>query len=66
MIIERWLTVPENQPLLEEERGRIDLEEIRREVPHNIGALESLSRRTFLRWIDRFEFGPRRRTLPSR
>ena len=66
LIIERWLTVPENQPLLEEERGHIDIEEIRRKVPHSIGALESLSRQTFLRWIDRFEIGPRRRTLPSR
>lgn len=66
MVIERWLTVPENQALLEEERGHIDVEKIRSQVPHSIGALESLSRQTFLRWIDRFEFGPRRRALPSR
>ena len=66
LIIERWLTVPDNQALLEEERGHIDAEKIRSAVPHNIGALESLSRQTFLRWIDRFEFKPLRRALPSR
>ena len=66
LIIERWLTVPENQALLEEERDRVDVESIRRQVPNSIGALESLSRQTFLRWIERFEFGPRRRALPSR
>ena len=66
LIIERWLTVPENQALLAEEGERIDVDDIRRKVPENIGALESLSRQTFSRWIDRFEFGPRRRALPSR
>lgn len=65
-IIERWLTVPENQPLLAEERDRVDVEAIRRMVPDNIGALEAQSRKTFSRWIERFEFGPRRRALPSR
>ena len=65
-IIERWLTVGDNQAVLADEAGRVDPDAIRRAVPGNIGALEALSRATFGRWIDRFEIGPRRRALPSR
>jgi GMP synthase (glutamine-hydrolysing) len=65
-LIERWLTVPENQALLAQERGAIDPNEIRRQTPVSIGALEALSRETFSRWIDRFELSPRRQRLPSK
>jgi GMP synthase (glutamine-hydrolysing) len=65
-LIERWLTVPDNQATLRDEAGRVEPEVIRAETSERIGALETLSRQTFLRWVDRFEFGPRRRTLPSR
>lgn len=65
-LIERWLTVPANQPTLEAEKGRIDPDAIRGQTVASIDALESLSRDTFSRWIDQFEIGPRRRRLPSR
>lgn len=65
-LIERWLRVPENQPVLVAERGRTDPDAIRRRTPEAIGPLKELSRETFTRWIDRFELTPRRRTLPSR
>jgi GMP synthase-like glutamine amidotransferase len=39
---------------------------IREQTGHSIDALQALSRRTFSRWIERFELTPRRRTLPSR
>jgi GMP synthase (glutamine-hydrolysing) len=65
-LIERWLTVPDHQAVLAEERANIEPEAIRRQTAESIGALEALSRETFLRWIDRFELSPRRRALPSR
>lgn len=65
-LIERWLTVPENQATLLEEVGRIDANEIRQRVANSIGPLEALSRETFSRWIDRFEIKPRRVAFPSR
>lgn len=65
-LIERWLSVPDNQKDLQEEVGRIDPDEIRAQIETSIGGIEDLSRRTFSRWIDQFEFGPRRRALPSR
>jgi GMP synthase (glutamine-hydrolysing) len=66
-LIDRWLSVPANQPLLEQERGRVDPERIRHEVPAYIDDLQALSRETFGRWIDRFDArAPRRRLLPSR
>ena len=65
-LIERWLAVPDNQPILEAERGVIAPDTIRAQTPSKIGALEDLSRKTFSRWVDRFEIGPRRRRLPSR
>jgi hypothetical protein len=52
--------------MLAAEAGRIDPEAIRRETKDRIGALQELSRQTFLRWIDRFDIAPRRRALPSR
>lgn len=65
-LIERWLTVPAHQGTLEEERGRIDPDVIRRRTETSIGPLEALSRATFMRWIERFEIRPRRQRLPSR
>lgn len=65
-LIERWLTVSDNQPMLREEAGRVDPASIRRQTATSIDALQALSRKTFSRWIDRFELGPRRRQLPSR
>jgi GMP synthase (glutamine-hydrolysing) len=65
-LVERWLTVPANQPILADEAGRVDPQVIRQQTDERIGALEELSRQTFSRWIDRFDIAPRRRTLPSR
>jgi len=65
-LIERWLAVPDNQAVLEDERGGIDPDLIRRQTAASIGPLQVLSRQTFSRWIERFELPPRRRTLPSR
>jgi GMP synthase (glutamine-hydrolysing) len=65
-LIERWLALPDNQAILAEEAGNVDPVRIRSQITDNIAALEDLSRVTFSRWIDRFEFGARRRALPSR
>ncbi len=66
-MIERWLTVPANQPMLEAERDRVRPELIRQQVLRHVDELGALSRETFSRWIDRFERGAaRRRYLPSR
>ena len=65
-LIERWLTVPDNQATLADEAGHTHPDEIRAQTPAEIDALKALSRETFSRWIDRFEIGPRRQTLPSR
>ena len=65
-LIERWLTVPANQAMFQDEAGRIDLESIRQQSTESINALEALSRETFSRWIERFETGSRCRRLPSR
>lgn len=65
-LIDRWLTVADNRDILDAEQGHIDPSLIREQTGHCIDALQSLSRQTFSRWIERFEFMPRRRTLPSR
>ncbi len=65
-LIERWLTVPANQATLQDEAGRIDPDEIRKQIAASIDDLQRLSRDTFSRWIQRFEISPRRRRLPSR
>lgn len=65
-LIERWLTVDDNQQVLKNERGRIDPDRIRAQTVDEIGALKAMSNATFSRWIDRFEIKPRRRTLSSR
>lgn len=65
-LIDRWLTVPGNQAVLHEERDRIVPGTIRSQSRRAVDALQSLSRDTYSRWIDRFEIAPRRRNLPSR
>jgi GMP synthase (glutamine-hydrolysing) len=65
-LIDRWLTVPANQPILEAEKGNIDPELIREQTRESIDELQALSVQTFSRWVDRFELAPRRRRLPSR
>ena len=65
-LVERWLTVPANQPMLAAEAGRVDPDLIRRQTRDRIGALQALSRNTFSSWIERFDIAPRRRALPSR
>jgi len=65
-LIERWLTVPANRSTLQDEAGRVDPDRVRQQTIGSVGALEALSRETFSRWIERFEFGPRRRRLPSK
>ncbi|MEM8817303.1 MAG: type 1 glutamine amidotransferase [Pseudomonadota bacterium] len=65
-LVERWLTVPDNQSVLHAERANVDPERIRRETLTRIAALESQSNLTFGRWIDRFDLGEQRRALPSR
>ena len=65
-LIERWLNRAGYQSLLQEVSGTIDPERIRELSNGSIKPLMELSNRTFSRWIDRFETGSRRRTLPSR
>jgi GMP synthase (glutamine-hydrolysing) len=64
-LIDRWLTVPENQPMLQEE-GAVSPDVLRQQTAASIDDLGQLSRRTFSRWIDRFDVGQRRQRLPSR
>lgn len=65
-LINRWLSVPAHQQTLEEEAGSIDPDGIRRQAETSAVLLEQLSCKTFSRWIDRFEIGPRQQRLPSR
>lgn len=65
-LIERWLSVPDHQEILEEERGHIDADEIRAQTADRIAPMQALSRKTFSRWIDQFEIRPRQRRMPSR
>jgi len=65
-LIERWLTVPANQRVLQDEAGHIDPDVIRTQTAKLVHDLEHLSQATFSRWIDRFEMGARRHRLPSR
>jgi GMP synthase (glutamine-hydrolysing) len=65
-LIDRWLTVPDNQAILEAERGNVIPNEVQAQTVDRIDALQALSRKTFGRWIDRFEISPKRRHFPSR
>ncbi len=66
MLVDRWLTVPANQAVLEAERDNVDPEQIRIQTHSQIAALEAQSDLTFSRWIERFDLGAQRRVLPSR
>lgn len=65
-LVDRWLTVDDNQAVLADEREVIDPDLIRAETARRIDALQDLSRLTFSRWIEKFELSPRRQNLPSR
>jgi GMP synthase (glutamine-hydrolysing) len=65
-LIDRWLTVPDNEAILDAEHGNVVPDEIRAQTVDRIDALQALSRQTFGRWIDRFEILPKRRHMPSR
>jgi GMP synthase (glutamine-hydrolysing) len=65
-LVERWLTVADNQPMLAAEAGNVDPDTVRGQTSEQITDLQALSRETFGRWIDRFEILPKRRRLPSR
>jgi GMP synthase (glutamine-hydrolysing) len=63
-LIERWLDVPQHQPVFAD--GQLDPAHIRDRIEHSIHPLMSLSNETFSRWIKRFELQRRIRHLPSR
>lgn len=65
-LVERWLRVPENQPVLTDARQPVDSDELRAETATRIDALKSLSAETFTRWVQRFDLPSRKRLLPSR
>ena len=53
-MIERWLINPENKKELEELKGKIDPDVIRKETPEYINDLLKLSNATFTKFIDLF------------
>ncbi len=65
-LIDRWLTVPVHQAILDEERGQFDAHSIRARTEDAIEPLQALSRETFSRWIDRFKIDQRAQRLSSR
>jgi len=65
-LVRRWLTVPENRAVIEDEGDRLDADAVLAETESEIDRLEALSERTFSRWIDRFELPRKRLLLPSR
>lgn len=65
-LIERWLTVPDHRRTLAQEGGNIDPQAILERAAKAVQPLQTLSRQTFGRWIERFEMEPRKKTLPSR
>ena len=65
-LISRWLSVPDNQDMLDAERSSVDSQQIREQTSRSIADLENLSERTFSRWVEQFEISPRRQNLPSR
>ena len=57
---------PEERPALDKYAALVDRDAIRAQTVDSIAALESMSKKTFTRWVERFEIPPRRRHLPSR
>lgn len=65
-LIDRWLTVPDHEAALNVDEDNVDPAAVRKQTRESIDALQDLSRKTFSRWIERFELAPRRRTMPSK
>lgn len=65
-LIERWLTVPDHRQILADQSANIDVDQIRNRCDEAIENLQSLSHRTFSRWIERFDVRPRKHVLPSK
>lgn len=65
-LIERWLKVPLHRKEIEDSRGRIDPENIRRETSLYIERLKRLSDRTFGQFIRLFGTKKKLESLPSR
>jgi GMP synthase (glutamine-hydrolysing) len=65
-IVERWLPELVNDDELHDEHNIIDTEQIRTQMVHSMETLKVLSRRTFSRWIERFDLMPRRHYFSSR
>jgi len=64
-MIHRWLLAPTNQKELEELKGIIDPDHIRKETPDYIKDLMSLSDKTFGEFINLFERKEKTHVLPS-
>ncbi len=64
-MIHRWLLAPTNQKELEELKGIIDPDHIRKETPDYIKDLMSLSDKTFGEFINLFEHKEKTHVLPS-
>ena len=65
-MIERWLVNPENKKELEELKGEIDPDVIRKETPEYINQLIMLSNKTFTKFLGLFGNIVKREVLPSR
>ncbi len=65
-LVERWLTVPKHLKELEELKGKIDADQIRRENQEHMGRQMELSRLTFGEFIRLLGVEKTRRLLPSR
>lgn len=65
-MIERWLAIPDNVAELEELKGQIDPEEIRKDTPAFIERLHDLSDDTFGEFINLFDNLEKYHVLPSR
>jgi hypothetical protein len=65
-MVERWLIVPYHQQELEQLKGRVDPEEIRRLNRVHMQRLNELSRKTFGEFIKLLGIEKKFRLLPSR
>lgn len=65
-MIARWLKVPGHVKELEELKGKIDPEDIKKQTPLYIDRLKALSEKTFGEFLKFFGKKEKRKTLPSR
>jgi hypothetical protein len=65
-MIERWLNVPHHVAEIADTAGRIDPDVIRRQTPHHIGRLKTLSERVFGEFVRILGYRKRLAALPSR